>query len=350
MDTINDILASRGVVVCVGTGGAGKTSVSAALALAAAENGRRVALVTIDPARRLADALGLAELSNDPRPVPLESPAGNGSLEALMLDAKGTFDALVSGYARDPEQAQRILSSKFYTNVSTTLSGTHEYMAMEKLYELHASGDYDLLVVDTPPTRSALAFLDAPVLLARLLDNWLYRVLTAPGRGVVRAANKAAQLALRQLSRIIGAEVVEDAVTFFQAFEGMEDGFRQRAESVLKLLKSADAAFVLVATARDDTLAEADHFVGQLAGSGISIAAMTFNRMTPIFAQAAVTNPSNACDEVLATLQKRRKNEDALIDAFTEPLDIPVIKVPLIDDDVHDLPTLRKLAREITGA
>jgi anion-transporting ArsA/GET3 family ATPase len=350
MDKIDEIVAERGVVVCVGTGGAGKTSVSAALALTAAERGRRVALVTIDPARRLADALGLDALSNDPTRVPLGVPTGDGSLDALMLDAKGTFDALVTNNARDSEQSERILGSKFYTNVSTTLSGTHEYMAMEKLYELHASGDYDLLVVDTPPTRSALAFLEAPVLLARLLDNWLYRVLTAPGRGVVRAANKAAQVALRQLSRIVGAEVVEDAVAFFQAFEGMEDGFRERAQSVLDLLKSTDTAFVLVATARDDALAEADHFVGQLAGSGIFIDAITVNRMTPIFAQTEMTDPSNDCDEMLLALQRRRASEDAIVDGFSQPIDAPVTKVRILDDDVHDIGTLRGLAREIIGS
>jgi anion-transporting ArsA/GET3 family ATPase len=348
--SLDEILAQRCVVVCVGTGGVGKTSVSAALSLAAAESGRRVALVTIDPARRLADALGLKELANDPSPVPLDADTGGGTLDALMLDSKTTFDALVTGYSRDDEQASRILASKFYNNVSTSLSGTHEYMAMEKLYELHASGNYDLLVVDTPPTRSALAFLEAPVLLARLLDNWLYRVLTAPGRGIVRAANKAAQVALRQLSRVVGAEVVEDAVAFFQAFEGMEDGFRERAQSVLDLLRSDDTAFVLVATAREDTLAEADHFLDQLAEAEISIEAITINRMTPVFTETVVTDPLTACDEVLEMLQHRRKTEDAVVEAFRAPLDAPITKVPLLDDDVHDVPTLRNLAREIMGA
>ncbi len=342
----SQMLHDHSVVVCVGTGGVGKTSVAAALALTAAGEGRSVALVTIDPARRLADALGLSALGNEPRPVPID---GSGRLDALMLDAKSTFDGLVTTYARDSEQSDRILASRFYKNVSTSLSGTHEYMAMEKLYELHSSRSYDLLVVDTPPTRSAIAFLDAPMLLSRLLDNWLYRVLTAPGRGMVRAANKAAQVALRQLSRIVGAEVVEDAVMFFQAFEGMEDGFRDRAQSVLALLKSTDTAFVLVASPHDDALAEADHFIGQLEASSIGIDAVIANKMTPRFDSSTADAPAVARAN-LDMLIARRAREDSVLDAFTGSLDSAVIRVPTLESDIHDVDSLQALAEAIETA
>ena len=167
-----------------------------------------------------------------------------------MLDTKSTFDDLVTTYAADEEQAERILANRFYRNISGALSGTQEYMAMEKLYELHADSDFDLVVVDTPPTRHALDFIDAPRRLTRFLDHRLYRVLTAPTRGVMRAVNAAAQTFMRSVSKVVGADVFDDAIAFFQAFEGMEAGFKERADKVLQLLSDPSTAFVLVASPR----------------------------------------------------------------------------------------------------
>ena len=178
----------------VGSGGVGKTTTAAVLALEAARQGRKAVVVTIDPARRLADALGLEGLTNDPAQIAGDWP---GRLDALMLDTEGTFDGLVAKYAGSSEQAKKILSNRFYRNIAGALSGTQEYMASEKLYELHQETDYDLIVVDTPPTRNALDFLEAPDRLARFLDHPLYRMITAPGRGLVRAMNVAAQGFLR---------------------------------------------------------------------------------------------------------------------------------------------------------
>ncbi|RMH81465.1 MAG: ArsA family ATPase, partial [Actinomyces sp.] len=272
------LVDERGVVVVCGTGGVGKTTTSAALALAAARRGRRVVVVTIDPARRLADALGIGALGNTPR---LVDGVGPGRLGAMMLDTKSTFDELVRRHARDDTQAERILSNPFYRNISSGLSGTQDYMAVEKLNELHTSGEWDLVVVDTPPSRDALAFLDAPRLLTRLLDNPVYKVLTAPNRGLLRAVNHAAQSLVRQLSRVVGAEIVDEAVAFFQAFEGMEDGFRARAEATLRLLGDTRTAFVLVASPRPDVTAESRWFARRLNEAGIEVAALVVNRLLP---------------------------------------------------------------------
>jgi anion-transporting ArsA/GET3 family ATPase len=257
-DRLDDVVTQRSIVVCCGSGGVGKTTIAAVVALEGARRGRKTVVVTIDPARRLADALGLAGLTDTPSPIEGDWP---GELWATMLDTRSTFDALVGKYAATPEQAERILGNPFYRNIAGALSGTQEYMAMEKLYELHEETDFDLVVVDTPPTRHALDFLDAPRRLSRFLEHRLFRMLMAPSRGIVRAVNVAAQAFLRTVSKVVGGEVVDDAIAFFQAFEGMEEGFRRRAARVNELLAAPQTAFVLVASPRRDTVTEAHFFV-----------------------------------------------------------------------------------------
>ena len=214
------------------------------LALEGARRGRNACVVTIDPARRLADALGIEHLTNDPTEIDPKLWAGDlgrgdgddvvpgGRFSALMLDTKSTFDVLVTRNASTDDQAQRILDNTFYRNVSGALGGTQEYMAMEKLHELHDEGNFDLIVVDTPPTRHALDFLDAPKRLTRLLDNRVFRLLMMPTRAYLRVASVAVQTFLRTVARVVGSEVIEDVVAFFRAFEGMEEGFRERAQVV----------------------------------------------------------------------------------------------------------------------
>ena len=191
---LDDLIGASRIVVCTGSGGVGKTTTAAGLALHAARVGRKACVVTIDPAKRLADALGLEGLTNTPAKIEGPWP---GELWAMMLDTKSTFDALVTRNAASPEKAEAILANRFYRNISGALSGTQEYMAMEKLYELYESGGFDLIVVDTPPTRNALDFLDAPRRLTRFLDHRLYRMVTAPTRGLVKAVNMATQAFLR---------------------------------------------------------------------------------------------------------------------------------------------------------
>ncbi len=356
-DSLAELIEHRSVVVCCGTGGVGKTTTAAALALAGAQAGRRVVVVTIDPAKRLADALGLAELDNNPSSIDGPWP---GELAAMMLDTKSTFDDLVRRNAGSPEQAERILTNPFYRNVSTTLSGTQDYMAVEKLYELHQSGYWDLVVVDTPPTRDALAFLEAPRLLARLLDNTIYRLVTAPGRGVLRAVNSAAQVILRQLARVVGASVVDDAVEFFQAFEGMEDGFRDRAKHTMELLGDSGSAFLLVASPRADTLAEARYFVERIATAGLHVEAVVVNRVLPVLETSAETasalarelstGPLGGAAQALADISAATVDDESRIgDLRTIAIDAAVIRVPLLDDDVHDLDSLAKIAAALTG-
>jgi anion-transporting ArsA/GET3 family ATPase len=282
------IVEQSHVVVCCGTGGVGKTTTAAVLALAGARRGRNAIVVTIDPAKRLADTLGLAELGDVPREIDRNVWAGTGTpaggrFSALMLDTRATFDALVHRYSESEAQAERILANRFYRNVAGALSGTQEYMAAEKLHELHESGDYDLIVVDTPPTRHALDFLDAPARLTRLLDNRVFRFLMMPTRTYLRVAGIAVQGFLRAAGKVVGSEVIEDIVAFFRAFEGMEQGFRQRAEAVAALLAEPDTAFVLVTTPRRDSVDEAEFFAARLRESELRVAALVVNRVHPEF-------------------------------------------------------------------
>src|SRR5205085_11940711 len=271
MTALADLAREAEIVVTAGSGGVGKTTTAAVLALEGAMVGRRAVVVTIDPAKRLADALGLEGLSNTPSKIDGDWP---GELWAMMLDTKSTFDDLVATHSTDPKQAERILGNRFYKNISGALSGTQEYMAMEKLYELHMANEFDLVVVDTPPTRHALDFLNAPRRLTRFLDHRLYRILMAPTRGLMKAANVATQAFVRTLSKVVGAEVLEDAITFFTAFSGMEEGFKNRANVVFELLASPRTAFVLVASPRRDTVEEADFFARRLAESDIAVRAL----------------------------------------------------------------------------
>ena len=258
------------VIVCTGSGGVGKTTTAAVIALEGARLGRRTCVVTIDPAKRLADALG-------PRgAVELAEPHRRAvARRALGADARHQEHLRRPGASRTPRRPSRPRASsanRFYRNISGALSGTQEYMAMEKLYELHDETDFDLVVVDTPPTRNALDFLEAPKRLTRFLDHRLYRVLMAPTRGVARAVNVAAQAFLRTVSKVVGGDVVRDAIAFFSAFDGMEAGFRDRAAATLALLSDDVTAFVLVAAPRGDVVDEATYFAARLHDAGIPVA------------------------------------------------------------------------------
>src|SRR5436305_14847769 len=278
--TLAPLTRTRRVIVCCGSGGVGKTTTAAVLAMEGARQGRRAVVVTIDPAKRLADALGRETLSDTPTRIDGD---WSGELWALMLDTKSTFDSLVFKYAPSQSQAEGILRNRFYRNISTALSGTQEYMAMEKLYELHEEGGFALVVVGTPPTRNALDLIDAPRRLTRFLDNRVFRWMLMPTRAYLKAAGVAARTLLRMISRVVGTEVVQDAMAFFQAFEGMEEGFRQRADRVLHLLSDPATAFLLVTTPRADALDESRFFAAKLEEAGIPVEALVVNRMHPRF-------------------------------------------------------------------
>ncbi|MEX0767498.1 MAG: ArsA-related P-loop ATPase, partial [Microthrixaceae bacterium] len=283
--TLESVVAQSKVIVCCGSGGVGKTTTAAVIAMHAALQGRKAVVVTIDPARRLADALGLDGLTNEPAQIS-GLPEGSGQMWAMMLDTKATFDGLVRKYAATTDQADRILDNSFYQNISSSLSGTQEYMASEKLYELAIESEFDLVVVDTPPTRNALEFLEAPKRLSKFLDHRLYRVLMLPTRGIVKAVNLAAQTLLRSISKVVGAEVIADAIAFFGAFEGMEQGFKDRAAAVDLLLSQPSTAFILIASPHGDTMAEAQFFASRLKQLKITVRALIINRMQPEFGTA----------------------------------------------------------------
>lgn len=287
---IHDIVAKKQVIVCAGAGGVGKTTTAAAIAVRAAIDGKKAAVLTIDPAKRLASSLGLKELSNDPVKVSLRkfTAAGlkpKGELYAMMLDTKTTFDKVVTQYAPSPEQAERIINNRFYKNISGTLSGTQEYMAMEKLYELHADGGFDLIVIDTPPTRNALDFLDAPRRMTDFFESRVLRWFLIPymkaGGGVFRVANVAATAFLRIVTKIVGAEVLQDTAEFFGNLEGMYEGFKQRARDVAALLKSDVTSFVVVTSPAADSVSEATFFASRLNESGLPFGALVVNRVHP---------------------------------------------------------------------
>ncbi len=309
-------------------------------------------VVTIDPAKRLADALGLEDLQNAPSRIDGDWP---GELWAMMLDTKSTFDSLVAKYAGDDEQAARIIDNPFYRNISGALSGTQEYMAMEKLYELHEETDFDLIVVDTPPTRNALDFLDAPQRLGNFLDHRLYRILMAPTRGVMKAVNVATQAFLRTVSKVVGGDVIEDAIAFFTAFDGMEEGFRLRAERVGQLIAADETAFVLVASPRRDTVDEARFFAEKLREGSLEVEALVVNRMHPRWGDElaeATRARAEALDEHdlgglyanLADFQLIASREESHLDGLTESTgEADVIRVPMLQTDVHDLAGLDHL-------
>jgi anion-transporting ArsA/GET3 family ATPase len=357
------------IVVCCGAGGVGKTTTSAALALAAAEAGRSVVVLTIDPARRLAQSLGLVELDNEPRRV--EVPGVSGELHAMMLDMKRTFDDVVATHST-PEKAQQILENPFYQSLSSSFAGTQEYMAMEKLGQLRASEQWDLIIVDTPPSRSALDFLDAPNRMSRFLDGTMIRLLTAPARAGGRAGLKFASAGFtffsRIISKILGGQLLRDISSFVAALDTMFGGFRERATATYELLRRPGTWFIVVATPEPDALREASYFVDRLSSEGMPLAGLVLNRTHPPATTAlSATRAEGAAEEVVeaggegadvasaalrvhAERMVQAAREQHLADRFTlaHP-EVAVRTVPAAAGDVHDLDGLRVMGEELTG-
>ncbi|MFY1678079.1 ArsA family ATPase [Streptomyces sp. WMMC905] len=270
------------IVVCCGAGGVGKTTTAAALGLRAAERGRKVVVLTIDPARRLAQSMGIDALDNTPRRVKGVDEASGGELHAMMLDMKRTFDEIVEAHA-DPERAAAILGNPFYQSLSAGFAGTQEYMAMEKLGQLRAEDEWDLIVVDTPPSRSALDFLDAPKRLGSFLDGRLIRVLLAPakvgGRAGVKFLNVGMSMMTGVLGKVLGGQFLKDVQTFVAAMDSMFGGFRTRADATYRLLQAPGTAFLVVAAPERDALREAAYFVERLAAENMPLAGLVLNRV-----------------------------------------------------------------------
>ena len=366
------------IIVCCGSGGVGKTTTAAALALRAAEQGRTVCVLTIDPARRLAQSMGLTELDNVPRPVAEAGAEGGGSLDAMMLDMKRTFDEVVEAHA-SPEKAKQILSNPFYVALSSSFAGTQEYMAMEKLGQLYdeagagAAGSarpgkrWDLIVVDTPPSRSALDFLDAPERLSSLLDGRFIKLLLAPARGPARFLSAGFAIVTNALNKVLGAQVLSDVQTFVAAFDTLFGGFRQRADATFALLQAEGTAFLVVAAPDPDAMREAAYFVERLTHEDMPLAGLVVNRVTDLPAamldaseaeSAARTLDSGAeTDQQVAGLLRVhaermlvRVREQKLKRSFSaaHPA-VATVSVPALAGDVHDLEGLRQIGALLTA-
>lgn len=340
------------VVVCCGPGGVGKTTLSASLALALAEAGRRVCVVTVDPARRLADVLGLDGPSDEPVVVP---GVAAGRLSALMLDASSTFDRLVARYATSPAQAAAISENRIYRAMTSSLGGTQEYMAMERLYELHVGGDYDVVVVDTPPTRNALSLLDAPRRLTALFEHRLFRALLMPTRTSLKLFSIATRRVLSTISAAAGAELVADAVDFLQAFTGMEEGFTERAHAMGALLADPATRYVVVTAPRADAVAEARFFVDELRGAGRPVAAVLVNKVhaDPGGPLASTLVAGDATLEA-AVAAVNRLHDGAVAEAallaelLVEVREATVVALPLLDGASADVDALAVLGERLS--
>jgi anion-transporting ArsA/GET3 family ATPase len=355
------ILANPGIrtIVCCGAGGVGKTTTAAALALRAAEkHGRSTVVLTIDPARRLAQSLGLTELDNTPRRVD----GATGDLHAMMLDMKRTFDEVVLTHT-DPKRAEEIFANPFYQAMSSTFSGTQEYMAMEKLGQLRARSVWDLIIVDTPPSRSALDFLDAPARLGRFLDGRMLRMLLAParagGRSVFTLVSASFSVVGRTVTKVLGTQLLADLSGFVAALDSMFGGFRARAEQTYRVLQDRETAFLLVATPEPDAIREAAYFAGRLANDDMPLAGLVLNRMTSVSAPAisaeAARSAANDLEPPLADLfhihadlaeQAERQASDAAGFQREHP-HVPVATAAAQAADIHDLDGLRRIGDEL---
>ncbi len=370
------------VIVCCGSGGVGKTTTAAAIALRAAEQGRTVVVLTIDPARRLAQSMGIERLDNTPRPVPGVDPAAGGSLDAMMLDMKRTFDEVVESQA-SPEKARSILSNPFYVALSSSFAGTQEYMAMEKLGQLRKdeAAGWDLIVVDTPPARSALDFLDAPERLSGFLDGRFIRLLLAPAKGPARLMTAGVGAVTNTMAKVVGAQVLRDLQMFVAAFDTLFGGFRNRAQQTFEMLQTDETAFLVVAAPEADALREAAYFVERLDAEHMPLAGLVVNRATTgvgaLSGEQAVTAADRLEQRAAGTAGRSDSSADSggTTAALTAGLlrlhadrvkrlalesrmrrrfqaahpHVPTVVVPALSTDVHDLDGLRRIGVLLAG-
>jgi anion-transporting ArsA/GET3 family ATPase len=363
---VADLLEGKKVCICAGSGGVGKTTTSAAIAAGMAARGKKVAVLTIDPAKRLADSLGLPELGNVERRVDttaLENGGGEGGGElwAMMLDAKATFDEVIAKHAPDEETRDRILENRIYKQLSNALAGSQEYMAMERLFELHQEDRYDLLVLDTPPTRNALDFLDAPRRLTQFIEGRSLQVFMRPTGLGMRLFGRGTSMMFSILRRLTGVDLLEDISEFFQAISGMVGGFQERAKRVNELLADRHTAFLVVCGPQGEPIEEAVYFHRKLVEAklpfeGVVVNKVHFEREYEVAPDEDVVGELIEAlgDEDLATraaasladhralARRDRRNIKRL---RAELRARPVIQVPYLDEDVHDLPGLMEINR-----
>jgi anion-transporting ArsA/GET3 family ATPase len=366
MPAVDEILEGKDICICAGSGGVGKTTTSAAIASGMAARGLRVCVLTIDPAKRLADSLGLRELGNDAKRVDpaLFEQHGiemKGELWAMMLDAKATFDDLVARQAPDEESRDRVLNNRIYQQISNALAGSQEYMAMEKLFELHTEGRFDLLVLDTPPTRNALDFLDAPRRLTQFIEGRSLRVFMKPTGLAARVAGRGASVALSVFKRIVGFDLLADLAEFFNAFSGMVDGFQARAKRVNSLLSDPHTCFLVVCGPQGEPINEAVYFHRKLVEAELPFGGVIVNKV-----HYPAERLRGESDDLRAALSEKLDDDDLagrVADNFADYQALAqrdahniehlaaelrtkgVIRVPYLDEDVHDLGGLAEINR-----
>jgi anion-transporting ArsA/GET3 family ATPase len=366
MPSLGGVLDGKSICICAGSGGVGKTTTSAAIASGLAAKGLKVCVLTIDPAKRLADSLGMKELGNearrvDPQLFAKQGVEMEGELWAMMLDPKQTFDELIARQAPDEESRDRVLENRIYQQISSALAGSQEYMAMEKLFELHTEGDYDLLVLDTPPTRNALDFLDAPKRLTQFIEGKSLRVFMKPTGLAARVAGRGASVALGVLKRILGFDLLADLAEFFNAFSGMVDGFQARAKKVNELLADPGTCFLVICGPQGEPIDEAVYFHRKLVEAKLPFGGVIVNKVhypadelrgevddlpevlaeklgDGAFAERVAANFS----DYQALAERDARNIDHLA---SELRTRSVIRVPYLDEDVHDLAGLAEINR-----
>jgi anion-transporting ArsA/GET3 family ATPase len=365
MPSVEEILEGKDICICAGSGGVGKTTTSAAIATGMAARGLKVCVLTIDPAKRLADSLGLKELGNearrvDPKLFAAQGVEIEGELWAMMLDAKATFDELVARQAPDEESRDRVLGNRIYQQISSALAGSQEYMAMEKLFELHSEGRYDLLVLDTPPTRNALDFLDAPKRLTQFIEGRSLRVFMKPTGLAARVAGRGASVALSVLKRIVGFDLIADLAEFFNAFSGMVDGFQARAKRVSNLLSDPHTCFLVVCGPQGDPIDEAVYFHRKLVEAKLPFGGVIVNKvhypaerlrsdgadLPAALAEELGGDLAERAFENFADYQALAERDAANIERLAKEMrSRAVIRVPYLDEDVHDLAGLAEINR-----
>jgi anion-transporting ArsA/GET3 family ATPase len=368
LTSIADIVDGKRVVICAGSGGVGKTTTSAAIAAGLAARGLRVAVLTIDPAKRLADSLGLAELGNVERQVSPELfrqagvEPGDGELWAMMLDSKATFDDVVAKHAPDDETRDAVLGNRIYKELSSALAGSQEYMAMEKLYEIWSEDRYDVLVLDTPPSRNALDFLEAPNRLLQFIEGRSLQVFLAPTGFAAKVAGRGTSMMFSILRRITGVDLLQDLSEFFGSFSGMVGGFKERATKVNELLSDERSTFLVVCGPQTETISEANYFRGKLRELELPFGGAVVNRVREaggVLDSAGLAELQSLLGEELGDrvaakyedyrllAERDRRNIDALA---SELGTTGVVEVPDLDHDVHDLESLLELNQHLFGA
>ncbi len=347
---ISDVISDRSVIVCCGSGGVGKTTMAASIGLAAAMLGKRVVVITVDPARRLGDALGLANgLGADPSRVDLPADV-TGELWAMMLDPAVELERVIRATAVRPGQADEALANPFTQSIATSLGGTQEYMATEAVYRLTTDEAFDLVVVDTPPSDKAMAVVEAPDVLVKFLDHQVFKLLMGTGGRAARFLSAATQPLLRAVGRVIGSNVLNDVVEFLRAFTGMETSFRQRAVTVQQMWRSESTAFVLVAAPTAESLNEISRFNNELRAAGISSTSLIANGVTVLPANANVRDGlPTAASEWLSWQAALEESERSILETLADDLP-PVTMVSRLADDVHDVDGLFSLASQLSAA